>query len=121
MDSNDAGRMGTESVPGDAVLVGRARDGDKAAFAALLDRHGGLLLALCRRTLGDAEPARDAAQEAMLQALLNLGRLRRPERFGPWLAGIGLNVCRTWLRHRPRECWSWEALQGGRWVDAVPD
>ena len=80
-----------------------------------------MLLALCRRTLGDPELARDAAQEATLRALLSLDGLRRAERFGPWLAGIGLNVCRSWLRHRPAECWSWEALQGGRSAGDLPD
>jgi len=101
---------------GDAELVELARAGDKRAFAELLDRHGPLLFRMCRRVLGDPDLARDATQEAALQALLGLERLRQPERFGPWLAGIGLNVCRSWLRHRPRECWSWEAMQGGRQV-----
>jgi RNA polymerase sigma-70 factor (ECF subfamily) len=100
----------------DAALVGFAHNGDKAAFAELLDRHGSVLSMLCRRALGDSDLARDAAQEVTLQALLSLGQLRRPERFGSWLAGIGLNVCRSWLRHRNRDCWSWEALQGGRQV-----
>ncbi|MBO0682745.1 MAG: bifunctional nuclease family protein, partial [Candidatus Dormibacteraeota bacterium] len=57
----------------------------------------------------------DAVQEAAITALTSLDRLREPDRFGPWLAGIGLNVCRQWLRRR-RGDWSWEALQGGlRW------
>lgn len=52
--------------------------------------------------------------------MLNLDRLHRPERFGPWLAGIGLNICRRWLRQRSRERWSVEARQGGqRWPEAV--
>jgi RNA polymerase sigma factor (sigma-70 family) len=87
----------------DAKLVGSARLGDRAAFAVLLDRHYPLLLTLCRRMLDAAAPAEDAAQEAALQALVSLDRLRQPERFGPWLAGIGLNVCRRWLRRRVRE------------------
>jgi RNA polymerase sigma factor (sigma-70 family) len=80
------------------------------AYAVLLVRHRPVLLALCRRTLGDPALAEDAVQEASLQALLNLVRLRSPERFGSWLAGIGLNLCRTWLRTRARDCWSWDAI-----------
>jgi RNA polymerase sigma factor (sigma-70 family) len=109
--------IGPEMMGGereDAALVRLARTGDRAAFAALLSRHWDLLLALCRRTLGDPELARDAAQEAALQAMLGLDRLRQASSFGPWLAGVGLNVCRSWLRYRPRDVWSWEALQGGR-------
>ena len=102
----------------DAELVRRAREGDKEAFAALLARHRGMLVALCRRALGDDGLAEDAAQEAALEAMLGLDRLRRPERFGAWLAGIGLNVCRRWRREQAREGWSLAALTGGR---SVPD
>ena len=57
--------------------------------------------------------AEDAAEEAALQGFLCLDSLRRGDRFGPWLGGIGLNVCRQWLRARSYDYWSWEALQGG--------
>jgi RNA polymerase sigma-70 factor (ECF subfamily) len=105
----------------DAVLVRRARAGDKEAFATLLGRHRPLLLALCRRICGDPALAEDAAQEATLQALLGLDHLRHAEQFGPWLGGIGLNICRRWLRDRSYEAWSWEALYGGRQVQEPVD
>jgi RNA polymerase sigma factor (sigma-70 family) len=85
----------------DACLVGSARSGDRAAFATLIERHRPLLVASCRRVLGRVDQAEDAAQEAVIQAMLGLGRLRQPERFGSWLVGIGLNVCRHLLRRRP--------------------
>jgi RNA polymerase sigma factor (sigma-70 family) len=102
----------------DAALVRLARAGDRRAFAALVGRHRPMLVALCRRALGDDALAEDAAQEAVLQALVGLERLERPERFGAWLGGIGLNVCRRWRRDRAREQWSPAALTGGR---AAPD
>jgi RNA polymerase sigma factor (sigma-70 family) len=49
--------------------------------------------------LGD--PAADVAQDAALTALLSLERLRRPESFGPWLVGIGLNLARRAIDRRP--------------------
>lgn len=94
----------------DAQLVLAARAGDKGAFAHLLTRHRALLVAVCRRALADPVSAEDIVQEASLQALLGLGRLRHPTQFGPWLAGIGLNLCRDWRRRRVREGRSWAAL-----------
>lgn len=96
----------------DSSLVAAARLGDKQAFASLIDRHRPTLIALCLSLSGDRDIAEEVAQESALQALLNLDRLRQPERFGAWLVGIGLNVCRRWLRDRPRE--SLEDIWGGR-------
>ena len=100
----------------DSTLVSAVQAGDKRAFAILFERHRPTLLALCRRMCGNRVQAEDAVQEAAIQALLSIDRLRRPERFGSWLAGIGLNVCRLWLRRRPDDERSLEALYGGRWI-----
>jgi len=105
----------------DTALVRAAQGGDREAFALLLTRYQQLLVALCRRTLADPVLAEDAAQEAALQAMLNIERLRQADRFGPWLGGIGLNICRRWLRERSRDSWSWEALHGGQRVPEWPD
>ncbi len=105
----------------DEDLVRAAQHGDKGALGVLLARHRPLLLGLCRRALGDSALAEDAAQEAVLQALLSLDRVRQPARFGPWLGGIGLNVCRRCSSGRVRDLWSWEAMAGGRAGDEPPD
>jgi RNA polymerase sigma factor (sigma-70 family) len=94
-------------------LVERTRSGDKAAFALLFSRHQPLLRGVCLRYLGGQAVIEDVIQEAALQALLNIDTLRRPERFGPWLAGIGLNLCRRWQRDERRHALSWEELCGG--------
>lgn len=97
----------------DTTLVSAAQAGDKRAFATLFERHRPTLHALCRRMCGNSIQVEDVVQEAAIQALLGIDRLRRPERFGSWLAGIGLNVCRLWLRSRPADEWSLDALYGG--------
>jgi RNA polymerase sigma factor (sigma-70 family) len=90
--------------PDDAALVAAARRGDRRAFADLVERHHAAVLAGCRSMLREREAAADAAQEAVVQALLSLERLRDEARFGAWLTGIALNVCRRALRER-----AWEA------------
>ncbi len=100
----------------DAALVHAAQAGDRTAFATLVERHWPLLTGLCRRALQDRMAAEEAAQEAVLQAMLCIDSLRRPERFGTWLGGIGLNVCRMALRTRSPVALSWEALAGERIV-----
>ncbi|MGH3396830.1 MAG: bifunctional nuclease domain-containing protein [Streptosporangiaceae bacterium] len=88
----------------DAELVRAALGGErgeraeKDAFAELITRHWAAAVALATRLLGSADLARDAAQEASIAALTGLGRLRDPERFGPWYCGIALNVARRWRR-----------------------
>lgn len=99
---------------GDTALVSAARLGDREAFAGLVLRHRARLIAVCQRTISNPADAEDAAQEAVLQALLSLDSLRQPDRFGPWLVGIGLNVCRRLLREQSGDCWSWDAMLGGR-------
>jgi len=89
--------MGEASGRSDAELVVAARIGDKDAFALLVDRHRPMVCALVARVL-DPAAASDAAQEAAITALISLDRLRSPERFGAWYAGIALNVARRWFR-----------------------
>lgn len=64
----------------------------------MLARHWDTAVFLSARVLGSPELARDAAQEAAIAAMTDLGRLRSPERFGAWFCGIALNVARRWLR-----------------------
>ncbi len=108
----------------DALLVARARAGDQTAFNQLIDRHHAAVLQLVRRTLsngiGGDEPARDLTQEALLHAYLSLGKLRDPARFRPWLCGIALNLCRSYLRSRKTRTISWEALRGGVTFESLP-
>src|ERR1700690_3966644 len=47
------------------------------------------------------DDADDAVQDAFLQALIALDRLRDPDRFAGWLGGIVANVCRTQRRRAP--------------------
>jgi RNA polymerase sigma factor (sigma-70 family) len=81
-------------------LIRDAKLGDRAAFAGLVSCHEKKLLALCWNMLGNREEARDAAQEALLQAFENFTRFDAGRSFIKWLLGIGAKRCLDRLRKR---------------------
>lgn len=95
----------------DAFWVERARRGDRAAFGLLVEKHTPMLQRLIARKIGQVDETHDLAQEAWLQAYLNLERLREPARFAGWLYGIALNVARMWQRQHRRAPPRWLALK----------
>jgi RNA polymerase sigma-70 factor (ECF subfamily) len=60
------------------------------------------MTAVAYSALRDHQLAEDAAQEAFARALVNLGRLKTPEKFAPWLAQICRNVAVDMGRARKR-------------------
>src|SRR5436305_11335494 len=70
----------------DGQLLERFADRhEEAAFAALLRRHGPLVLGVCRRILRDAHDADDAFQATFLVLLRKAGSLDRRGTVGGWL------------------------------------
>ncbi len=84
----------------DGDLARLARAGDPVAFRLLVERYQPMVRARARQ-LGEAGDVDDIAQEAFLQAFLALDRLRDPDRFAGWLAGIVFNVARRLRRRAP--------------------
>ena len=85
----------------DGELVRRARAGDAGAFSLLVERHFPSARALAARLCAHRDDVDDIVQEAFLQAFTGLGRLRDPDRFGAWLAGIVRNISRAAARQAP--------------------
>jgi RNA polymerase sigma-70 factor (ECF subfamily) len=95
---------GTATQPADEQsLVARLRAGEDAAFAELLRAHGGRLLAVARRMLRSEEDARDALQDAFLQAFRGIDRFEGGARLSTWLHRIVINTCLMKLRSRARK------------------
>src|SRR4051812_32399557 len=67
------------------LFVGRQ---EEAAFAALLRRHGPMVLSVCRRVAGDGPDAEDAFQTTFLVLVRKAASLRSRELVGPWLHGV---------------------------------
>jgi RNA polymerase sigma-70 factor (ECF subfamily) len=91
--------MSAEIPDGDLVRL--ARDGDPVAFRLLVERHQPMARARARSLCGNPSDVDDVVQESFLQAFIALDRLRDPDRFAGWLAGIVLNVCRRLQRRAP--------------------
>ncbi|MFF5447981.1 RNA polymerase sigma factor [Streptomyces sp. NPDC012888] len=87
--------------PDDGVLTVRASEGDEDAFAVLVRRHSGRLLALAQHLLGNRADAEDAVQEAFISAWRRLPEFRHGASFGTWMYRIVTNRCLNTLRRRP--------------------
>jgi RNA polymerase sigma factor (sigma-70 family) len=92
----------------DEVLVRRFTAGqDGAAFEALVERHGLMVLRLCRRVLQNAHDAEDAFQATFLVLARKAGSIRKQRSVSSWLYGVASRVAhearRDALRRRARE------------------
>lgn len=91
------------SNDGDAVLLERfVADGDESAFAALLARHGPMVLGVCRRVLHNTQDAEDAFQATFLVLARKAASLRRPEALASWLYGTARHFASTARRAAAR-------------------
>jgi RNA polymerase sigma-70 factor, ECF subfamily len=88
----------------DRELVTSCRTGDPGAFARLVRLHEGMVFSLAARLLGDAEEARDVAQEVFLQVYRMLSRFEGRSSLKTWIYRIAVNQChnrrRFWHRRR---------------------
>jgi RNA polymerase sigma factor (sigma-70 family) len=85
----------------DGDLARLARAGDLVAFRLLVERYQPMVRARAGHLAPDHGEVDDIVQETFLHAFMALDRLRDPDRFAGWLAGIVLNVCRTLHRRAP--------------------
>jgi RNA polymerase sigma factor (sigma-70 family) len=110
----EAGRMHDDVSVTDLVM--RARNGEKQAWDALVERYAPLIWSICRRYRLDRADADDIGQTVWLRLVDQLATVRDPAALPGWLATTTQRECCRVLRAR-------RPLALGQMLDAmnVPD
>ena len=86
----------------DGELMGRVAQGDRQAFAALVERHQRPLTAYLGRLCGSGDRAEELAQESFVRLFEAAAGYRDEGRLVPYLFRIGTNLLRSEERRRRR-------------------
>ncbi len=81
-------------------LLRRARQGDFAAFEALVDRFQPRIYGLARRILGQAHDAEDVTQQTFLSVIEHIDQFRGEAAVATWILRIATNHALKVLRKR---------------------
>jgi RNA polymerase sigma factor (sigma-70 family) len=107
--------MNDEPVVADLVM--RARDGDKHAWDALVERYAALIWSICRSYRLGSSDAEDVAQGVWLALVGQLDNIRDPVAIGGWLATTTRRECCRVLHAARQSQAAWQALC----AETVPD
>ena len=87
----------TDRVAGDVTL---AAGGDHSAFERLVDMNKSLVCSIALAIVRDWETSEEIAQDVFVAAWTQLGKLRNPASFLPWLRQVTRNRSYDSLRRR---------------------
>jgi RNA polymerase sigma-70 factor, ECF subfamily len=87
----------------ESSLVDQARDGDREAFAQLVQPQMSKAYRVALRITGNREDAEDAIQQALLKAYAHIDQFHSKSRFSTWLLRITINEALGKLRKQRAE------------------
>ncbi len=114
-----------ETQVDEAMLVDRARQGDREAFRRLVETHQGNVYYAALGLLRNPDDAEDVVQEVFIRTYKSLDRFRGQARLSTWLYRVTLNACRD--HQRKRRFISLQQSLGlvkepeSQWVEERPD
>jgi RNA polymerase sigma-70 factor (ECF subfamily) len=89
---------------GDLSVIRRCLEGDKEAFAELVDRYQSAVFNVALRMVGRYEDAQDIAQTVFLKAYANLRNYNPRFKFFSWIFRMAVNESINWInRMRPED------------------
>lgn len=100
-------------------VVQAVLDGDRDAFAILVDREAAAVVRACQRVLSDLHEAEDVAQEAFVIAYRSLATWRGEGPFGAWLTRIAVRLAVRQLGRRKAVTWLAPSAVDDRGADAA--
>ncbi len=102
----------------DRALAARAGQGDRAAFAALVNRHYGRIHRVALRWTGNVPDAEDVAQAVCVKLASAVRSFRGDAEFATWLTRMTINQAQDHHRARSREARRAEAYAAQALVEA---
>ncbi|MDQ0195115.1 RNA polymerase sigma factor [Paenibacillus wynnii] len=87
----------------EAEWISAVLNGQHEAFGHLVTRYQGLVYRVCLKITGEAESAKDMAQEVFIKAYKALPSFRGQSSFSTWLYRIAYRTCLDWKRANDRE------------------
>jgi len=104
----------------EGAFIARLKAGDADAYEELVKLHSRRLIALARQILGDEDLARDAVQDAFINAFRAIDRFNGDARLSSWLHRIVVNAALAKLRVKRRRPESFYTDEFGFGADEDP-
>jgi RNA polymerase sigma factor (sigma-70 family) len=89
----------------DRHLLEQFAVGDETAFTALVDRYGGLVMAVCQRVLQHTQDSEDAFQATFMVLARKAGQIAWKESVANWLHGVACRISFQIRREKSRRQW----------------
>jgi len=85
----------------DNIYITKVLEGDRNAFAYLVDKYKTMVYSLALRLVKDREEAEEISQDAFIKAYQSLASFKGKAKFSSWLYRIVYNTAISQLRQQP--------------------